>query len=160
MSPASSRPVDWEALVERQGNRLYRAALAVLGDPREAEDAVQDAFVKYLEKQPQFESPDHERAWLLRVTVNGCKTRLRSPWRKRHVPLEDSLPAPAMEERQELEEVMSLPPRDRAAIHLFYYEGCSTKEIARITGEAEGTVRSRLSRARSRLRRLLEGDET
>ena len=62
------------------------------------------------------------------------------------------------QERQELEEIFSLPPADRAVIHLFYYEGLSTGEIARLTGQAEGTVRSRLSRARSRLRRLLEGE--
>lgn len=73
-------------------------------------------------------------------------------------PLWESLPAPEPEERQELEEIFSLPPADRAVIHLFYYEGLSTGEIARLTGQAEGTVRSRLSRARSRLRRLLEGE--
>ena len=159
MSPISTRPVDWEQLVTDNENRLYRAALAILGDPAEAEDAVQDTFLKYLEKQPQLESSDHERAWLMRVTVNGCKSRLRSPWRKRRVPLTDALPTAGPEERQEVEELMALPVKDRLVIHLFYYEGYATAEIARITGEAEGTIRSRLSRARGKLRALMHEKE-
>ena len=68
MSHTSDRPVDWETLVTENENRLYRAALAILGDAHEAEDAVQDAFLRCLEKAPDFESPAHARAWLLRVT--------------------------------------------------------------------------------------------
>ena len=143
-------------LMEEHGDRLYRLCLLLLRDPHLAEDAVQDTFLKFLEKAPaELDSPS---AWLMRVLVNGCRDRLRAAWRRRSVPLWDSLPAPEPEERQELEEIFSLPPADRAAIHLFYYEGLSTGEIARLTGQAEGTVRSRLSRARARLRRLLEGE--
>ena len=155
MSQISNRPVDWETLVTENENRLYRAALAILGDPQEAEDAVQDAFLAFLEKAP--DDLEHPGAWLMRVAVNSCRSRLRRAWR-RELPLPDTLPAPGPEERQELEELFALPPEDRAVIHLFYYEGLSTGEIARLTGQAEGTVRSRLSRARSRLRRLLEGE--
>ena len=147
-----------EALVRRHEHTLYRAALAILGNPQEAEDAVQDAFLTYLEKAPAFPDEARERAWLLRVTVNGCKSRLRSPWRRRTVPLEEWIPAPEPEEAQALEAVLALPPKDRAAIHLFYYAGYRTAEIARITGEAEGTVRARLSRARGKLRALLKGE--
>ncbi|UQT50398.1 sigma-70 family RNA polymerase sigma factor [Flavonifractor plautii] len=68
-----------EELVNTYETTLYRAALAILGDAHEAEDAVQDAFLRCLEKAPDFESPAHARAWLLRVTVNGCKSRLRAP---------------------------------------------------------------------------------
>lgn len=152
MSRTSNRPVDWEMLVTHNETRLYRAALAILGDPHEAEDAVQDAFVRYLEKAPaDLETPS---AWLMRVLVNGCKSRLRLAWR-RVGPLPDTLPAPGPEERQELEELFSLPPEDRAVIHLYYYEGYSTNEIAQLLGCRPGTVRSRLSRARERLRKLL-----
>lgn len=147
-----------EALVRRHENTLYRTALAILGEPQEAEDAVQDTFVKYLEKTPQCPDEARERAWLLRVTVNGCKTRLRSPWRRRTVALSQWLPAPEPEEAQVLEAVLSLPPRQRAAVYLFYVEGYRTAEIAQLTGEAEGTVRSHLSRARARLRDLLKGE--
>ena len=153
MSQKSNRPVDWEALVTQNEDRLYRAALAILGDPQEAEDAVQDAFVRFLEKAPDhLENPS---AWLMRVLVNGCKSRLRLAWR-RVGPLPEMLPTPGPEERQELEELFALPPEDRGAIHLHYYEGYSTDEIAQILGCRPGTVRSRLSRARDRLRKLLE----
>lgn len=145
-----------EQAAQQYEDTLYRAALSILADAAEAEDAVQDAFLKYWEKSPAFESPDHEKAWLIRVTVNGCKSRLRSPWRRRAAPLLESYPAPGPEERAALEEVLSLPPRDRAVIHLHYYEGYQTAEIAAMTGEAEGTVRSRLSRARAKLRTMLE----
>ena len=150
MPPASNRPVDWEELVTQNENRLYRTALAILGCQQEAEDAVQDAFLRYLEKAPaDLENPS---AWLARVLVNGCKSRLRLAWR-RVGPLPDTLPAPGPEEREEL---FSLPPEDRAVIHLHYYEGYSTGEIAQMLGQRPGTVRSRLSRAREKLRKLLE----
>ena len=156
MSSESNRPVDWEALVSQNENRLYRAALSLLGDPQEAEDAVQDAFVRYLERAPEeLENPG---AWLMRVLVNNCKSRLRLAWR-RVGPLPDALPAPAMEEREVLEELFALPPADRAVLHLYYYEGYTTDEVARITGQRPGTVRTRLSRAREKLRRLLTEEQ-
>ncbi len=147
-----------EQAVLKYETTLYRAALAILGDRHEAEDAVQDAFLRCLAKAPRFESEEHEKAWLLRVTVNLCKSRLRSPWRKRTVPLSDLLPDAPPQESAVLEAVGRLPPKERAAVHLFYYEGYQAKEIAAMTGEAEGTVRARLSRARKRLRGLLEDD--
>lgn len=152
MPQNSNRPVDWEQLVAGHENRLYRAALAVLGSREEAEDAVQDAFVTFLEKAPDnLENPG---AWLMRVLVNSCKSQLRRT-RWRSVPLPDTLPAPEEPERRELEEIFSLPPEERIVIHLFYYEGCSTGEIAKMIGKRPGTVRSRLSRARARLRNLM-----
>ena len=139
-------------------NTLYRTALAILADVQEAEDAVQETFLRYMEKAPVFESAEHERAWLIRVAVNGCKSRLRSPWRRRSAPLTEAHPAADEEEAGVLELVLTLPPKDRAAVHLFYYEGYATAEIAAMAGEAEGTVRSRLSRARQKLKKLLEGE--
>lgn len=146
--------MDWESLVTDNADGLYRAALAILGHRQEAEDAVQDAFVKYLEKAPKdLENPG---GWLMRVVVNGAKSRLRLKWRQ-----VVELPAElaAEEEREELEELWQLPARDRAIIHLFYYAGYSTAEIARMIGQAEGTVRSRLSRARGRLKQLLTEEQ-
>lgn len=147
-----------EALIHTHQNTLYRAALAILGDAHEAQDAVQDAFLRCLEKDPAFESPAHARAWLLRVTVNGCKSRLRSPWRRRTAPLLDAYPAAAPEEQSLMETIMALPARDRTVLHLYYYEGYQTAEIAAMTGWREGTVRSRLSRARAKLGDLLKGE--
>lgn len=147
-----------DLLVKTHEQTLYRAAAAILGDAHEAEDAVQDAFLAWLEKTPSCPDAAHERAWLLRVTVNGCKSRLRSPWRRRTAPLPESYPAATPEEHAALDAVLSLPPKERATVHLFYYEGYQTAEIAAILGEREGTVRSRLSRCRKKLRDMLTDD--
>ena len=156
MSLPSNRPVDWEALVCEHENRLYRAALAILGDSQEAEDAVQEAFIAFWQKAPaDLREPG---AWLTRVLVNGCRSRLRSPWRRRSVPLPDTLSVPGPEARQELEELQRLKWEDRLVIHLFYFEQLSTAQIATLTGWREGTVRARLTRARGRLKRLLTGE--
>lgn len=147
-----------EDVIPAYENTLYRAALAILGDLQEAEDVVQEAFLRLWEKNPEFESPAHQRSWLLKVTVNGCKSRLRAPWRRRTAPLLESYPAADPEEQAVLEVIQSLPPKDRAALHLYYYEGYQTAEIAAMTGWREGTVRSRLARARDKLRELLKGE--
>ncbi len=148
-----------EELVNKYENTLFRAALAILGDAPEAEDAVQDTFLRYLEKRPALRDTDHERAWLLTVTANLCKSRLRA--RKRHpaVELLDVYPAPDGESREVAEAVLSLPANQRAAVHLHYYEGYTTQEIADILGQRPGTVRSWLFRAREALRKYLTEDD-
>ena len=147
-----------EEVIATYETTLYRAALAVLGDAHEAEDAVQDAFLRYLEKAPDLPDAAYERAWLLKVTVNGCKSRLRSPWRRRTAPLLDTYPAAGPEEQTLLEAIGRLPAKDRTVLHLYYYEGYQTAEIAEMTGWREGTVRSRLTRARAKLGALLKGE--
>ena len=155
MNHPTNPPVDWETLVSQEENRLYRTALAILGDPSEAQDAVQEAFLAFLEKAPaDLESPS---AWLMRVVVNGCTSRLRLRWRRPTVPLWEELPAPSPQEREELEELYALPPQDRAVIHLHYYEGYSTQEIAQLLGVPAATIRTRLRRARLTLKNLLGG---
>lgn len=154
MTSSSNRPVDWEALVAENETRLYRAALAILGSRQEAEDAVQDAFLRYLEKAPEgLQDPG---AWLMRVLVNRCRDMMRRAKVRSALPLWEDLPVPGPEERRELEELYALPPRDRAVIHLHYFEGWSVAQVAKILGLGEGAVRSRLFRARERLKKLLE----
>ena len=116
--------------------------------------------MKCLEKHPVFENGEHARAWLLRVAVNRCKSRLRSPWRRLRAPLLESYPAPEPQQRAAAEAVLRLSPKERAVVHLHYYEGYKTAEIAALTGEPEGTVRSRLSRARAHLKDILKEEET
>ena len=147
-----------EQLVTTYENTLFRTALAILGDREQAEDAVQDTFLRVLEKRPDFTDETHEKAWLLRVTINLCKSHLRSVKRHPAAELLDTYPAETPEESGVLEAVLSLPPRERAAVHLFYYEGYDTGEIAALTEQRPGTVRCHLSRARARLRELLKGE--
>ena len=147
-----------EELVNKHENTLFRAALAILGDVHGAEDAVQDAFLRYLEKRPELRDENHERAWLLKVTANLCKSALRAKKRHPTVELLDVYPAPDGGTGELVEAVLALPANQRAAVHLFYYEGYSTEEIAAILGQRPGTVRSHLSRAREALRQKLKGD--
>ena len=147
-----------EELVTKHENTLFRAALAILGDVHGAEDAVQDTFLRYLEKRPEFQDENHEKAWLLKVTANRCKSILRQYKRHPTVELLDVYPAPDNDSRELVEAVLELPANQRAAIHLFYYEGYSTEEIADLLGQRPGTVRSHLSRGREALRQKLKGE--
>ena len=148
-----------EELIEKHENTLFRAALAILGDVQEAEDVVQDTVLRYLEKRPEFRDSGHEKAWLLKVTANRCKSILRT--RKRHpaVELLDVYPAPDTDCRELMEAILTLPANQRAAVHLHYYEGYTSEEIGAILGQRPGTVRSHLSRARDALRRYLLDEE-
>ena len=148
-----------EELADKHGNTLFRAALAILGDPQEAEDAVQDAFLRYLEKRPELRDGEHEKAWLLKVTANRCKSVLRTRRRHPAVELLDVYPAPDTDSRELVEAILALPANQRAAVHLHYYEGYTSEEIGRILGQRPGTVRSHLSRARDALRRYLTNGE-
>ena len=145
-----------EEFIRKHESRLYRTAVAIMGNRADAEDIVQDAFIKVLEKRPDFESPEHEIAWLIRVTVNLCRSRLRSKWWKTTVPLLDSYPARSESEQQLMETILSLPAKYRIVLHLFYYEGYSTREIAELADQKESTVRSLLTRARQKLGALLK----
>ena len=149
-----------EELVNRYENTLFRAALAILGDVQEAEDAVQDTFLRYLEKRPELRDGDHEKAWLLKVTANRCKSILRTRRRRPTVELLDIYPVPEEEGSRELmEAILTLPANQRLAVHLHYYEGYTSEEIGAILGQRPGTVRSHLSRARDALRRYLLEEE-
>ena len=149
-----------ENLVNKHEHTLYRAALAILGDPQDAEDAVQETYLRYLEKRPELRDSDHEKAWLLKVTANRCKSILRTRRRHPAVELLDVYPAPDMDCRELMEAILALPANQRAAVHLHYYEGYTSEEIGAILGQRPGTVRSHLSRARDALRRYLtEGEE-
>ena len=148
-----------EELAAKHENTLYRAALAILGDAREAEDAVQETYLRYLEKRPELQDENHEKAWLLKVTANRCKSVLRQRSRHPTVELLDVYPAPDNDSRELVEAVLALPANQRAAVHLHYYEGYTSEEIGAILGQRPGTVRSHLSRAREALRKYLSDNE-
>ena len=136
---------------------ILRYAYAYMHSLSDAEEVLQDTLIQFLRTAPAFESPAHEKAWLLRVTANLSKNRLGYNRRRQTDELNDELIG---EEREDLsfvwEAVKSLPPGQREAIHLFYYEGYSTVEIACILNRREATVRSDLFRARAKLRDILK----
>ena len=155
--------MEWsEGLIEeavlQHMDRLLRTAVAIMGCVAEAEDIVQETFLRLYQHQPQFSSQGHETAWLIRVTVNLCKSRLRSHWWRKSAPLLDIYPAQSDFQHDLMEVVLSLPHKYRATIHLYYYEGYSTYEIADMTAQTEAAVRQQLSRGRKMIKESLEGE--
>lgn len=160
MSDMSCRPEDYiEKFVIKHENKLFRTAVSVMGNRADAEDIVQEVFIKVMEKAPDFASDEHESAWLIRVTINLCRSRLRSAWLRRTEPLLDSYPAQTEEQQSLIDQVMALPAKYRIVVHLFYYERYSIKEISDLTDRKESTVRSLLTRARQKLKCILKEDE-
>lgn len=145
------------ALLDQYGEHILRLAYSYLHNQSDAEDILQDTLIQYLRTAPVLESPAHEKAWLLRVAGNLSKNLLRAQGYRQADQLEETLVA---QEREDLsyvwDAVKALPVPYREAIHLFYYEGYSTAQIARILDQKESTVRSRLKRGREKLRPLLE----
>lgn len=145
-------------IVQTYINTVFRVALHYTKNPADAEDLVQNTFIKLWQEQKEFDSRDHIRAWLIRVAVNEGKKHLCSPWRS-HVPYEEyaaSLNFPAPEQQEVWQEVMALPRKYRMPIYLHYYEGYTTQEIARLLGIPHATVRTQLSRGRQLLRTQLQ----
>ena len=120
------------------------------------DSAVQDAFVKYIQKAPDFKDADHEKAWLLRVTINISKNMLKASGRK-NLPIYEDIPY-EQNNNEVLQCVMSLEEKYRTIIHLYYYEDYSIKEIASILSLPRATVGTRLSRGRNILKTMLKGD--
>ena len=145
-----------EKAVKTYSRSMLNAAYSILGSVPDAEDAVQDAFVKYIQKVPDFKSADHEKAWLLRVTINISKNMLKESGRK-NLPIQEDIPY-EQNNNEVLQCVMSLEEKYRTIIHLYYYEDYSIKEIASILSLPRATVGTRLSRGRKILKTMLKGD--
>lgn len=151
--------METQTLAETYRDRLFAAAFQVCGNAADAEDAAQEALLRYHISEKQFESEQHIRAWLLRVAINCAKNVSRSFFRRNTVPLEDymdSLEFDSGESREIFREVMSLPETYRLVIHLYYYEDYTVAEIGRILGLTESNVKVRLSRGRQLLKKALQ----
>ena len=150
-----------EELVNTYETTLYRAALAILGDAHEAEDAVQDTFLRALRAWPGFRGDCAVETWLVRIAINVCKRQLRSPWRLLRAPQEslDSLRMEGPEPPDDtlVRAIQALPPKYREVIILYYYQEWRAWEIAQRLHVPVSTVTVRLSRARGLLRERLKG---
>ncbi len=147
-------------LFEEYADTVFRLAFARTKHRQDAEDIVQEVFVRYIKAQPRFQSAEHCKAWLLRVTLNCSKNLLGSAWVRHFAQLPDTLADQVQQESRVYGRVMQLPAKYRTVIHLFYYEGYSVEEIARLTGAKPGAVKSQLHRARKMLRISMEGEST
>ena len=153
--------MEFERVLRQYGDNIYHIALLHTKNNMDAQDIVQEVFLKYAERQDAFESDEHRKAWLIRVTVNMCKNLLKSSWFKKTTDLnEDILPTTSIESEQNtvVDAVMKLPEKYRDVIHLFYFEGYSIKEISDITGQKVNAVKTQLSRARNQLKNILKGE--
>ena len=149
----------FQATVGQYQDMVYRVALHQFGVLQDAEDAVQEVFLRLYTEEKLFESGEHLRRWLIRVTLNVCRDTLKSPWRKRRVPLDTVPDQPvfdAPEQGELYQAVMALPEKYRVTLYLFYYEELSTKEIAELLGLRQTAVTTRLSRGRELLKKRLE----
>nr|WP_297180627.1 RNA polymerase sigma factor [uncultured Agathobaculum sp.] len=149
-----------ERLVNTYADLILRLSYTYLKSTHDAEDICQTVFLKLLTSGQVFDSPAHEKAWVIRATANACKDVLRSSFRRRTVALEAvaETPAPDAPTGDVLEAVMALPENYRDAVYLYYYEGYSVREIAALLGRSESAVSAHLSRGRQKLRMTLGGN--
>lgn len=148
------------SVVDKYSDMVYRTAYHALCDTHYAEDITQEVFLKLCRLLPDFESGEHEKAWILRVTINMCKNYNKKAYSHPNIELTENIPA--NDEYQSDGSVMSavnaLPEKYRTAVYLYYFEGYPIKEIAQITGSNQNTVSSLLMRARKKLGNMLEGE--
>lgn len=140
---------------------LVRVAFSYMKNEADAQDAVQETYVRLLERAPDFENGEHRRAWLLRTVINICKDMLKSAWAKHTVGLDNvgeqifSLPPYGIRD-DTFYVVMEMEQRYRVVLYLFYYEGYSIAEIASMLEQPQSTVKTHLKRGREELRKQLE----
>ena len=152
--------IETEVIVDKYKDNLFSVAFNICRNAADADDVVQDTLIQYHTAEKQFDSEQHIRAWLLRVAINKAKNINMSFFRRASVPLEDyieTLVFETSEEKDLLEAVLRLPEKYRIAIHLFYYEEYSVKEISEILHTSESNVKVRLSRGRKLLKTSLQG---
>ncbi len=152
--------------IDLYSDMLYKIAYLQLKNSEDAKDIVQEVFYQYIKSEKEFESGEHEKAWLIKVTLNQCKKLWRSAWfrhteglPKQDLPSENRLEAEVIEKerRRDLaKEVWRLPRKYREVIHLFYFEEMSVKEICEATGRRTSTVTSQLTRGRELLKKRLK----
>ncbi|NMA85749.1 MAG: sigma-70 family RNA polymerase sigma factor [Tissierellia bacterium] len=146
-------------IYNRNVDTVYRISLMYLKNIPDAEDAVQDIFLKLIRENHKFESLEHEKAWLIVTSQNYCKNILKNWWRKKRTDINNTL-EPSYKENFTMDstwqQVLKLPKKYKMVIYLYYYEGYTTDEISKILQTKSSTIRSRLYRARKRLKIIIE----
>lgn len=146
-----------QRILQIYGNHLYRSALCLLGNADDAQDVLQEALIRYMEKSPDFRDGEHEKAWLMRITINLCKDFLR--FRKRHtyVNLSEITDLCEIPKQQEiLRELLTLPVKYKSVLLLHCVDGYSLKETAAILHITENAAKKRLQRGKEALRQKLK----
>ena len=149
--------MDLKEVYERQNRRVYRLAMLYLKNVQDAEDAVQNIFLKFIEKRVVFENEAHETAWFIAVTKNYCKDVLKAFWRKK-VDLGDipEISSSEKEGKALLMKIWKLPAKYREVLYLYYYEEYSIREISALLQRKESTIQTQLATARKKLKVEME----
>lgn len=148
--------------IEKYADMVRRLCLIHLQNSADTEDIFQTVFLKYVLRSMPFESEEHEKAWLIRVTINACRDLRRSFFKSRTVSLDDLMEVPApmtQSHREVLEAVLSLPRKYKDVVYLHYYEGYTAAEIGEILGKNVNTIYTLMTRSKKLLKEKLEGDE-
>lgn len=146
--------------IERYADTVRRICMVHLKNYSDTEDIFQTVFLKYVLYPEPFESEEHEKAWIIRVTINACKDLLKSFFRSRTTSLDtlkETAQVPDAEHSELLDAVLSLPEKYKNVVYLYYYEEYSAAEISRILKKNVNTVYTLLTRARHLLKQELEG---
>lgn len=154
MGNTLARPADdIETLIQTHGNMLFRLCLMILGNASDAEDVIQETMIKYLQKAPKFDSTEHEKAWLIKVSTNQCKDILRFRSKHQMADIEQVKEfAKDESDREIIDALMTLPEKYKIVLILHYVEGYSTKEIASMIGKTSSAVKMRLQKGRTLLK--------
>ena len=146
-----------EKMIEKYSNMIYRLALVRTKTKENSEDVYQEVFLRLAKKMPNFESEEHEKAWLIRVTINCSKNLLNSKFLKNTTELKEEIVFETKERHDIYYAVQELPLKYRTVVYLHYYENYKINEIGKILGIKENTVKSHLARAREKLKNAMEG---
>ena len=148
-------------LVNLYADMILRISYQYLKQTCDAEDICQTVFLKYLTSNMTFESIEHEKAWIIRTTINACKDHFKSAFFRRTVALDDAaqIAAPAVPDSWLLDAMKGLPEKYRLSLYLYYYEEYSAREIAQVMGVRESAVGQYLARGRRKLRTIITEEE-
>lgn len=149
-----------EAAFLKYADEVYRLAFVRTGSRSDSDDVLQEVFLRYMRIWGKMQSEEHVKATLIRITVNCSNSLLTSAWFRKTESLDENIPAAdGYSDKNALSEVLKLPVKYRTVIHLYYYMGYSIAEIAELTKTNPSTVKTRLSRARGRLKKALEAED-
>ena len=146
----------YNEIVENYSDMIFRIAYQYLFNKYDAEDIVQEVFVKLLTKIVIFKDEEHIKSWLIRVTINQCLDYKKSLTKKSTVPIENMEIPIEQKEGEILKELQLLKEDERNVLYLHYYEGYKIKEIAKILKQKQNTINSKLTRARKKLKEIME----
>ena len=145
--------------LNKYSNMVFRLAFARTKNNHDANDIMQEVFLRYMKNKKEFKDEDHKKAWLIKTTINCSKTLLTSAWFRKTTSLEDNIVEELKEKSEVYYALLKLSKKYRTVIHLFYYEDMSIAEISSLLNIKESTIKSQLNRARNKLKEILKEEE-